>query len=214
MANKKIVFSYNTKSHQGGKGSGSGKHKAFDKKAYRKEVSRLASMANKRIVRLQNNGLQDSPALQRLISDGIPKFSVKGKSFNELQSETSKLMRFLNSDTSTIRGVNSTLKTMARNTGIKYKNISDLKKQSGKFFELSSKVEQYLRTVDDIASAIGYNQIWEVINTYTQANKISLGAAETNIDDLVSTVSEILKNAKSQNDMHDFDMKSGWVFLE
>ena len=209
MANKKIVFGY---SGRGGKGSGS--NKAFDKKEYRKEVSRLASIANKRIKRLQKNNLTDSPALQRLIDNGIPKFSVRGKSFNELQAETSKLMRFLNSDTSTIRGINANLKTIAKNTGIKYTNMQDLKSQASKFFELSSKVEQYLRTVDDMASAIGYNQIWEVISEYTSSNKIALGSAETNIDDLVSTVSEILKNVKSQNDMHDFDMKSGWVFLD
>ena len=209
MATKKIVFGYKGK---GGEGSGS--NKAFDKREYRKEVSRLASIANKRIARLQKNNLTDSPALQRLIENGIPKFSVRGKSFNELQSETSKLMRFLNSDTSTIRGINANLKTMAKNTGIKYKNIADLKKQASKFFELSSKVEQYLRTVDDMASAIGYNQIWEVISSYTQDNKIALGGAETNIDDLVLTVTDILKEVKSDNDLHDFDMKSGWVFLD
>lgn len=209
MANNKIVFGY---SGRGGKGSGS--NKAFDKKEYRKEVSRLASIANKRIKRLQKNNLTDSPALQRLIDNGIPKFSVRGKSFNELQAETSKLMRFLNSDTSTIRGINANLKTIAKNTGIKYNNMKDLKSQASKFFELSSKVEQYLRTVDDMASAIGYNQIWEVISSYTQDNKIALGGAETNIDDLVLTVTDILKEVKSDKDMHDFDMKSGWVFLD
>jgi len=209
MANKKIVFGY-----RGLGGKGSGINQAFDKREYRREVSRLASIANKRIVRLQKNKLTDSPALQRLIENGIPKFSVKGKSFNELQAETSKLMRFLNSDTSTIRGINSNLKTIAKNTGIKYSNMRDLKSQASKFFELSSKVEQYLRTVDDMASAIGYNQIWEVISSYTQDNKIALGGTETNIDDLVLTVTDILKNAKSQNDMHDYDMKSGWVFLD
>lgn len=199
---KKVVFNYN------------GDGKAFDKKAYRREVSRLSSIANKRIKRLQNNNLTDSPALQRLIDNGIPKFSVKGKSFNELQSETSKLMRFLNSETSTIRGINNNLKNIAKNTGIKYKNLTDLKAQSSKFFELSSKVEQYLRTVDDMASAIGYNQIWEVINKYTSDAKIELGATETNIDDLVYTVTDILKNVDSQSDMLDFDMKNDWVFLE
>ena len=209
MVNKNVVFGY-----KGLGGKGSGKNPAFDKREYRKEVSRLASMANKRIKRLEANNLTDSPAFQRLIKDGIPKFSVKGKTFNELQAETSKLMRFLNSETSTIRGINSNLKTMAKNTGIKYKNISDLKAQSSKFFELSSKVEQYLRVVEDMASAVGYNQIWEVINEYTQDNKIALNSAETNIDDLVSTVSEILKNAKSQKDIHDLDMTDGWVFLE
>lgn len=201
MANK-VTFNYN------------GGHKAFDKREYRKEVSRLASIANKRIKRLQKNKLTDSPALQRLIENGIPKFSVKGKTFNELQSETSKLMRFLNSDTSTIRGINANLKTIAKNTGIAYKSMKDLKDKASKFFELSSKVEQYLRTVDDMASAIGYNQIWEVISEYTQDQKIALDGAETNIDDLVITVTDILKNVKPNSVIEDYDMKNGWVFLD
>lgn len=210
MVNNKIVFRYSGRSGK----SATGKGKAFDKTEYRKEVSRLASIANKRISRLQKNNLTDSPAYQRLVTDnGVAKFGVKGKTFNEVQSELSTLMRFLNAETSTIRGINNNLKNIAENTGIKYRNLKELKTKATKFFELSSKVEQYLRTVEDMASAIGYNQIWEVISEYTQTNKIDLGAANTNVDDLVKTVSEILAGVTSDNNILDFNMKDDWVFL-
>lgn len=187
------------------------KTKVFDTKVYKKELSKLISKANKRIVRLQKNQLTDSPAYQRLIKDGVTKFSVKNKSFNELQQEMSKVNRFLSSETSTIRGINKNLKTIASNTGIKYKNIKELKSKASKFFELSSKVEQYLRTVEDMASAVGYNQIWEVISEYTQEKRINLADAEVNIEDLVENVSKVLANVKSQSNMYELD--NDWVFL-
>lgn len=160
-------------------------------KAYRKEASRLASIANKRVERLERNDLQSSPAYQTYLATG-GRFGVKGKTYNEVQAEVARLKRFIDSNTSTVKGVNSTLKDMAKNTGIKYKNMQDLRAKSTKFFELASKVEQYLRTVEDMASAIGYQKIWEAINQYTQDGKIDLSAGEVDIDSMVNSVSAAL----------------------
>ena len=160
---------------------------------FRKEASRLASMANKRIERLEKNNLTDSPAYKRYIKDGGQRFGVKGKSYNQVQSEVARLNRFLNSETSTIKGINSVLKNMAENTGIKYSNLEDLRKKAPKFFELASKVEQYLRTVEDMASAISYDKIWEIINEYTEANKIALDDSESDIDNMIKAVVNAIK---------------------
>lgn len=163
-------------------------------KEYRKEASRLASMANKRIQRLEKNDLKDSPAYKSYIENG-GKFSVKGKSHNELQHEVARLRKFINAETSTIKGVTKTLKDMASNTGIKYSNLNDLKSKAAKFFELASKVEQYLRTVDDIASAIGYQKIWETINQYTKIGELDLKGTEQDIDSLVKVVTDAIKES-------------------
>ena len=162
-------------------------------RAFRAEASRLASMANKRIERLEKNNLTDSPAYKRYIKDGGQRFGVKGKSYNQVQAEVARLNRFLNSETSTIRGVNSVLKNMAENTGIEYKNLTDLKEKSSKFFELASKVEQYLRTVDDMASAIGYQKIWEVINEYVSVGEINLTDSKSDIDSMIEKVTNAIK---------------------
>lgn len=162
-------------------------------KQFRTEASRKASLANKRIERLEKAGLKDSPAYQRFIKDGGQRFGVRGKTFREVQSEVARLDRFISSQTSTIKGVNTVLKDMAKNTGIKYKNLGELREKSAKFFELASKVEQYLRTVDDMASAIGYQKIWEVINTYTQESNVDLGDANLKIDSMVESVTNALK---------------------
>ena len=188
--------------------------KAGVKKAqaeFRKEVSRLASLANKRIQRLEAAKLTDSPAYQKWVENGGVKFGVKGKTHNQLQSEMARLNRFINAQTSTIRGINSNLKEMAANTGIKYGTLKELRSKATSFFELASKVEQYLRTVNDMASAIGYNKIWEVINEYVEREKIDLSGAENNIDELSKMVSELIVQQQNHNATI---IDDGWVVLE
>lgn len=178
---------------------------------FRREVSRLASLANKRIQRLENAKLTDSPAYQKWVENGSVKFGVKGKTYNQLQSEMARLNRFINAQTSTVRGINSNLKEMAANTGIKYGTLKELRAKATSFFELASKVEQYLRTVNDMASAIGYNKIWEVINEYVEKEKIDLSGAENNIDELSKMVSELIVQQQNNNATV---IDDGWVVLE
>ena len=182
--------------------------KAGEVKENRKKISRLVSLANKRLKRLENAGLNDSPAYQKWVEAGAVKFSVKGKDHNELQRELSRLKNFIESETSTVRGVNNVLKQMAQNTGIEYNNMQDLKANAKTFFELSSKVEQYLRTVDDIASSIGYQKIWESINQYVKDERITLTDAKMNIDQMIKVVTDMLK--ASNNRYIDQD---NWWFL-
>lgn len=166
----------------------------LDNKKFRQEASRMASIANKRIERLERNNLESSPAYRKLVENGEPKFGVRGKTHNELQKEVSRLQKFLESETSTVRGINNTLKTMATNTGITYRNLTDLRGKADKFFELASKVEQYLRQTEDNASAIGYQKIWEAINVYVKQENVDLSSARVSIDDMIERVNTVLND--------------------
>lgn len=157
-------------------------------------MSSVMSVANKRIDRLEKNELTDSPAYQKYITEVGAKFSVKGLSHNELQSLVAKLKNFMEAETSTVRGLNNVLKNMAKATGIKYDNIKDLQSKAKGFFELSSKVEQYLRNVEDIASAIGYQKIWEAVNQYVQTEKIDLSDSENDIEHLSEVVGGLISD--------------------
>ena len=159
---------------------------------FKREASRLASMANKRVARLERNDFTDSPAYRQYIEGG-GRFGIRGKTYNEIQSEVARLNRFLDSTTSTIRGANRTLKEMAFNTNIKYKDMKDLKAKASKFFELQSKVEQYLRSVDDIASAIGYQKIWDAINIYTDNMREGISDSGEKLDDMILKIADAIK---------------------
>lgn len=161
-------------------------------KAFRAEASRKASLANKRIKRLENAGLKESPAYKRWLRDGGEKFSVKGKTYREVQSEVKRLNRFIEAQTSTVRGTHNVLKEMAKNTGQSYKNLTELKQKSAKFFELASKTEQYLRNIHDAGSAIGYQKIWEQINTYIKESNADLADGKLNLDQMIESVSKAL----------------------
>lgn len=186
----------------------------MDAKQYRKEASKVISMANKRLTRLEKSKLTDSPAYSKYVDNNEnPRFSVKGLDHNALQREMSKVKKFVQSKTSTVRGINSTLKEMANNTGIKYKNLKELRSKASKFFELSSKVEQYLRNVDDIASAIGYQKIWEAINTYVKNESIDLKDSEKDIDSMVQAVTQLINGLESGNQFTMKGDESNWWFL-
>lgn len=184
---------------------------------YRKEASRLASMANKRLARLERNNLTDSPAYQGLLGDDgvVPHFGIRGKDYNQVQSEVARMNRFLNNTTSTVRGANKVLKDMAKNTGIKYKNLTELKTKAKQFFELASKVEQYLRTVDDMASAIGYQKIWEQVNQYVKEQETEFDGAEMNIDKAILDVTNAIKEYEEKIDIKDIEGRNfGWFQLD
>ena len=185
---------------------------------FREEARRKVSLANKRIRRLEEKGLTDTPAYRGLVRSGEPRFSVRGKDFNQLQAEVSRMDRFIRANTSTIRGANNTLKEMAKITKIKYKDMKDLQEKSNKFFELSDKIEQYLRTVHDMASAIGYQKIWESINVYIQESKVDLTDGEQAIDEMIENITKAIVEKESpvyveSNAAPDGSKSGGWFKL-
>lgn len=167
------------------------RHFKQDYQSLKREVSRLASMANKRLVRLENNGFEDSPAYKQWIESGGKKFSVRGKDYNELQKELARVRQFVNAKTSTIRGAQSVLKAIAANTGANFKG-KELWAQASNFFRVASMIEQYIRTTEDVASAIGYQKIWTAINQYTKANDIDLAAMQVDMEQMVGNIAQMI----------------------
>ena len=141
----------------------------------KKEVSRMASMANKRLVRLERNELTDLPAYQSWIQNGAIKFSVANKDYNQLQNEFWRLKNFLDNKTSLVKQANKFLKDMAKITGIKYGNLSELKAKSKQFFELANKVKEYYKSANQSAQALDYQKIWKQINTQIKQGEIKIG---------------------------------------
>lgn len=164
-------------------------------KALKAEVSRKASMANKRLRRLEAKGLTSSPAYKKWLESGGANFSVRGKSYNELQAELARVNHFINAKTSTIRGLNRVLQDMAETTGIETRDIVKIQNHADKFFELTNKIEEYLRNTEDAASAIGYRKIFETVSNYVKQEKIDLGQSEQDIEELMPDLIEMLTNA-------------------
>lgn len=181
----------------------------------KKEVSRLASMANKRLKRLERNELTELPAYKSWVESGAIKFSVKGKDYNQLQSEFWRLKKFLDNKTSLVRDANKYLKEMAENTGIKYNSLADLKAKSKEFFKLADKIKEYYKASELNALALDYQKIWEQINVQIKRGILDLTGVESTEERLQKFIEEIEKVSQVENNQEGF--KEGvkdWDFIK
>lgn len=184
-------------------------------KLLKKEVSRLASIGNKRLKRLERNELTDLPAYKSWVDGGSIKFSVKDKNYNQLQSEFWRLKRFLDDKTSTVRSANKFLREMAQNTGIKYNGLSDLKTKSKQFFELAEKIKQYYQTANQSAIALDYQKIWQQINTQIKQGVITIGGTESTESVLNKYLAEMNKVQPVENKQEGYkDNSSIYDFIQ
>jgi|LSQX01.1.fsa_nt_gb ribosome-binding ATPase YchF (GTP1/OBG family) len=159
----------------------------------KREIQRKANIAHKRLERLERNNLTQLPAYQQWVKDGEVRFGVRGKTYNELQAELARLNRFLDSKTSTVREANKHLKDIAQMTGVKYKSVKELPNKLENFFRISEKIEEYLRNIEDSASAIGYHKIWEVVNEVVEKEGMDLEGSERDIESIIQEAIDALE---------------------
>jgi hypothetical protein len=180
----------------------------------KKEVSRMASMANKRLNRLESNNLTLLPAYREWEQHGAIKFSVRGKNYNQLQSEYWRLKHFLDDRTSTVRQANKFLREMAENTGIKYRGLEDLKSKSKQFFELAEKIKQYNMSINQSAQALDYQKIWQQINTYVNNTNTDLASAISSDEQLERFLQFMEKVQPVEDKKEGYAVGNDWDFVE
>ena len=161
--------------------------------AKKREIQKLMNKANKRLKRLEQANLKTSPAYQGLYREGgwtekESRFGVKGKTAKEINREYIRIKKFLNDSTSTVRGATKVLKETAKNVGLKYRNVRELKEIAPKFFELASKARQYLESSNRQAEALDYNKIFNAVNRLTKKGKLDLA----NVVDVGERVNAII----------------------
>ena len=179
-----------------------------EQKALRAQVSQLASMANKRLDRLEKNELTSSPAYQKWEQNGSHRFSVGGKSYSEVQSEYWRVKDFLEMRTSSVTGTKAVLQEIATNIGwgkIDFDNIALTQEQLSNFFKIADTVSQYLESVDESAAALDYQEIWDTINAAYQEGKIDFDNAELDAEQMQGIVSEMLVLEETQDMLEMFD---------
>ena len=148
-------------------------HEAKKQKLYAK-LKALYAEAKRNIRDLQRHNLGDTPAIQKLEENGKIKFSVKGKTYNELQSDYFRLKRFMEAETSTVKGATEVLENIAKNINIQYNDLNEIIVKSKVFFDIASKVEQILEAQSQLAFTMGYQTIWTAVNNMVERKKINL----------------------------------------
>ena len=173
-------------------------HEAKKQKLYTK-LKALYAEAKRNIRDLQSHNLGDTPAIQKLEENGKIKFSVKGKTYNELQSDYFRLKRFMEAETSTVKGATNVLENIAKNINIQYNDLNEIIVKSRAFFDIASKVEQILESQSQLAFTMGYQTIWTAVNNMVERKKINLQDMP-NIEDAVNIVYDSLINEYLQEE--------------
>ena len=93
---------------------------------------------------------------------------------------------------------------MMKNIGVrdkdfKKKNFEQVQQETKKFFEIASQIEQYMRTVEDRASSLGYQKIWEAINKYTKDVDNNILSSERDVSSISSDVIKALKEIENSD---------------
>lgn len=103
-----------------------------------KEMQPTIDAANKRLKRLQ--GMETlSPALNSVLQSG-GKFTIKGKTRNEILKETSRALSFINMKTSTVSGAKQFEKSFAAKLSNKSQNITNDQRKT--LFDSFRKLQQ------------------------------------------------------------------------
>lgn len=153
-----------------------------------KEVSRMAQMANKRITRLEKNNLQMTSAYKTWERQGKPHYSVRGKDYQQLQSEYWKIKKVIDNENSLVKTANANLRQMNVELGFaETKNMDTVKQNLNGFWDVFSKIKQYTDTLEGSDYNIGSPRIKEMISDYVKTNKVDL----SNIDEVKSVIEKI-----------------------
>lgn len=171
----------------------------------RQEASRLSSLANKRLKRMEEQNLTDTPAYRQWVDDGGAKFGVRGKTTAQVQAEIGRLNKFINQATSTVSGAKNYYRNIAGSVGIAdWESIPDLQNKLNNFFSITGKVKEYLHNSKEIGVAIGYQKIWEVVSEYVQEVSSETMDAEKAVMDVAEKLMGAVANKKVGDTLDDF----------
>ena len=172
-----------------------------EQKDFRKEVSRLNSMANKRIRRLSESDYSSSPAYQKWLESGGELFSIRGKSQSEVWKEYYRVKSFLDSKTSSITGTKEVLKNINEYTGMNLP-INEVKEVAADYFSLAGKVAEWVG-VKGLGGIYDSKQIYEQINLVTEEYNLDL--ANMDVLEMLDYVTDQINEDYylSNNDMKD-----------
>lgn len=163
-----------------------------------KEVSEKARVANKRLDRLEKNGLQNHSAYKAWLENGGTRFSVKGKNYQQLQREYWRVQKFLDSETSTITGAKKNMQRIATDivrvdsSKVGKMNLQDLKSLTSNFFKIRDRIQEKYKDMGEGAKAIDYQKIMNEISVYIARQENELAGIMSEIVDIDGLANQIM----------------------
>lgn len=180
-----------------------------------KIVSEKARVANKRLARLEKNGLEKHSAYLAWAKDGKIRFSVKGKSYQQLQREYWRVQKFLDSETSTIKGAKQNMQNIMTKVlsfdkeDVNNMSLDTLKQYTSNFFKIRDRIEELYRDEGQSAKAIDYQKIMNEIEEWTKKSGDMLLGLDEDIGD-IDRYAEMIKQYMELENKDITDEVIGW----
>lgn len=161
----------------------------------RKEIQRLVNLANKRVERLRNNELTMTSAYRQYFNYRYgQKFSVKGKTKQELYAEVMRLTKFLNDSTSTVRGAISEARKMM--IGAKKAKVAVVKNFIDRYGELIENAKHIFKKTEEAGNAINYAKLKKVVDQYIKENYDTFTQSEDYLEKALDYIESALSIEK------------------
>ena len=172
--------------------------KQYDRKNLAKIVTKLASAANKRLVRLEKEGY-NTPAMRKNHVDKGERFSVKGKNLKQLRSEYIHVSSFLKDNTSTVKGYKpflQTLKNKFNEKGVKIGGGTE--KEIQDFIDKETKIYDWLKERNPFIEESTYKySVMPKLSEYINQGNLSESAIKRRMQKYIKK--EYKKIQKSRN---------------
>lgn len=162
------------------------------------EVDVLAREANERLSDLRQNDLEKSPAYTKWVEGGSVAFGVKGKTYQEVQSEFWRVKNFLDAKTSTVQGAKDVLSKVSALVGVDTDMTAD---EAANYFSLAEKIKEYYQLSGESAKALDYQAIWEVVNIAISNGYATLDKNDYSVNDIQRLLEQIKMLEQAQEDI-------------
>lgn len=176
-----------------------------ERKELAKKVSEMARTANKRLDRLEKNHLEGQSAYKAWYDDGGIRFSVKGKNYQQLQKEYWRVQKFLDAQTSTIRGAKENMERVAKEVmkldkeTVASMSLEDLNNATSNFFKIKEAMEKHYEEINDNARRIDYQKMFAEISEYykNSISELSELGNEADFDAIANNIMEYIKSEQA-----------------
>ena len=154
------------------------------------EVRRIINMANKRITRIKSDKTVISPAVKALQNQGIEKFALRGKTWEQQKETYFRAIEYINQESSSLGGARKFTKEFLEKSGLHSKGGSP--EQEEKYIEYASSI------IDEYGSDVMNNErlMYNAVAQYFYDMKVE--QAQNAIEQ--GTLKDIAMNDKQMRD--------------
>lgn len=167
---------------------------------FKKRLLAMQSAVNKRLARIEQAGLTEDSIYRNLREQGLindkgqVRFSVKGKNWQELQTQYYQMLRVLNAKTGSVKSIREHAKSLAKTIGFSFtKNGFTLNAQLTDFFRVYRVLEDYYDKVQKSAIAMDYRRLFRAIEKSLSIEKSSIGGLRNDTKSLERIMNNALK---------------------